>query len=122
VLDRFAHELSGGQRQRAAIARAFAADPSVVVLDEAVSALDMLTQSQILQLLIDIQQSVGVTYIFISHDLGVVSKIADYTAVLYRGNLMEFGPTQSVIQEPANPYTRELMLSTLTVDAARARE
>lgn len=115
-LDRYAHELSGGQRQRVAIARAFAANPSVVVLDEAVSALDVLTQGQILQLLIDIQQQVGVTYIFISHDLGVVGKIADRTAVLYRGNLMEFGRTEQIVPEPENPYTRELMLSTLAVE------
>lgn len=115
-LGRYAHELSGGQRQRIAIARAFAANPSVVVLDEAVSALDVLTQGQILQLLMDIQDAVGVTYIFISHDLGVVGRIADRTAVLYRGNLMEFGRTDQVVPEPENPYTRELMLSTLTVE------
>ena len=115
-LGRYAHELSGGQRQRIAIARAFAANPSVVVLDEAVSALDVLTQGQILQLLIDIQRAVGVTYIFISHDLGVVGKIADRTAVLYRGNLMEFGRTEQIVPEPENPYTRELMRSTLSVE------
>ena len=117
VLDRHPHELSGGQRQRVAIARAFAARPSVVVLDEAVSALDVLTQGQILQLLNEIQQELGVTYLFISHDLGVVGNIADRTAVLYRGNLMEFGRTDQIVPEPAHPYAQELMRSTLSIDA-----
>lgn len=115
-LERYAHELSGGQRQRIAIARAFAANPAVVVLDEAVSALDVLTQGQILQLLLDIQEASGVSYVFITHDLGVVGKIADRTAVLYRGNLMEFGQTKQIVPEPENPYTRELMRSTLSIE------
>lgn len=112
----YAHEISGGQRQRIAIARAFAANPSVVVLDEAVSALDVLTQNQILQLLIDLQKRFGVTYIFISHDLGVVSKMADHTAVLYAGHLMEFGKTTDIANDPQNPYTKELLESTLSIN------
>lgn len=114
--DQYAHEISGGQRQRIAIARAFAAKPSVVVLDEAVSALDVLTQNQILQLLLDLQKRFGVTYIFISHDLGVVSKMADHTAVLYAGHLMEFGKTSDIANNPQNPYTKELLESTLSIN------
>ncbi|MEU9794442.1 ATP-binding cassette domain-containing protein [Streptomyces sparsogenes] len=105
------HELSGGQRQRLAIARALAVDPAILVLDEAVSALDVSIQAQILHLLREIRQDTGVALVFVSHDLAVVEHITDETLVMRRGTVVEEGPTRAVLSSPRDPYTRLLLAS-----------
>lgn len=109
LASRYPAELSGGQRQRVAIARALVLDPRVVVLDEAVSALDVTVQAQILRLLARLQEELGLTYLFISHDLAVVRQIADTVSVLRRGRQVETGPVARVFDDPRSADTRELL-------------
>ena len=108
-LDRYPHEFSGGQRQRIGIARAFAAAPELVLCDEAVSALDVSIQAQIVNLLQDLKEQTGVSYLFISHDLSVVHHISDRIVVLYLGRVMEEGTRDQLFRNPCHPYTKMLL-------------
>ena len=118
---RWPNELSGGQRQRVAIAIALILDPDFVVCDEPVSALDVSVQAQVLNLLLDLRQQFGLTYLFISHDLNVVSYVSDRIGVMYLGNLVELGDGEAISQMPLHPYTEALFSASMEVEGDRDR-
>jgi oligopeptide/dipeptide ABC transporter ATP-binding protein len=119
--DRYPHEFSGGQCQRIAIARALVLHPDIVVFDEAVSALDVSIRAQILRLILDLQQRLGLSYIFISHDLAVVKRVADRIAVMYLGRMVEIGPADDVVRRPLHPYAEALLRAIPIADPRRMR-
>jgi oligopeptide transport system ATP-binding protein len=119
--DRFPHEFSGGQRQRIGIARAIALRPKLIVADEPVSALDVSIRAQIVNLLADLQQELGLTYVFVAHDIGIVRHVSDRIAVMHEGKIVEEGPADEVCERPRDAYTKQLLAAVPIPDPREAR-